>query len=440
MARNNAMVIKARQLIETHAVGTGIVPRAATGNKELDKALNDLWNEWVSVSDADGQLDFYGQQMLAVGEMYEGGEVFARMRSRRLSDGLPVPMQVQILPTEMVPMGSDTTTDAPYGVVRDAIGRIRWYLMYPFHPYDYDGQYRGSNLPNKVAADRVAHMFHPLRAGQERGLPWISAALTTLFHLDAYLDAEIERKKMAAMVVFWIKKTSGANVDPEELAQVWGEFWQEQGVTPNSENMPSVAVEPGTAQYLDLDESVEMSQPADVGGNFKEFIAVMMRQAAAPLMVIAQELTGDWSDTNDRIFRAQFNTFKRRMQQIQFSIIVHQFCRPIRDEFVRLAVAYGKVRLPAGMTIEQAQKCTWNPQRWEYLHALQDVQAKTAEIEAGLTSREAAVAERGDDIEAVDSQRQRDREREEKMGLTNELQDPDAGGNQDSETEPVRPS
>ena len=56
-------------------------------NDYLDLAL---------ASDADGLLDFYGQQAQAGRTGREGGECFGRLRDRRVEDGLTVPLQVQV--------------------------------------------------------------------------------------------------------------------------------------------------------------------------------------------------------------------------------------------------------------------------------------------------------------------------------------------------------
>ena len=76
-------------------VGSGIIPRAATGDTKLDESVNRLWEIWSPLADADGQLDILGLQTLAVREMIEAGEVLLRRRPRRAADGLPLPLQVQ---------------------------------------------------------------------------------------------------------------------------------------------------------------------------------------------------------------------------------------------------------------------------------------------------------------------------------------------------------
>ncbi|MDB0530064.1 phage portal protein, partial [Ralstonia solanacearum] len=59
---------------------------------------------WTEEADAAGQTDFYGLQALACRAMLEGGECLIRLRPRRPEDGLSVPLQLQLLEAEHLPM------------------------------------------------------------------------------------------------------------------------------------------------------------------------------------------------------------------------------------------------------------------------------------------------------------------------------------------------
>lgn len=50
----------------SNLIGTGLTPRWQIDDKARKKDLHDLWADWIQESDADGMLDFYGQQALAV--------------------------------------------------------------------------------------------------------------------------------------------------------------------------------------------------------------------------------------------------------------------------------------------------------------------------------------------------------------------------------------
>ena len=66
------------------------MPRSA---KQADR----LWLDFAATADADGLTDFAGLQALIVRGLVESGEVLVRLRERRTEDGLPVPLQLQVL-------------------------------------------------------------------------------------------------------------------------------------------------------------------------------------------------------------------------------------------------------------------------------------------------------------------------------------------------------
>jgi capsid protein len=96
LVRNNAFAAKSIQVLVDSAVGYGIRPRAKSANKRIEKKLNDLWDAWAAVCDADGHTNFDGLMGLAAREMFEGGEALLIRRWRRDTDGLPLPFQVEV--------------------------------------------------------------------------------------------------------------------------------------------------------------------------------------------------------------------------------------------------------------------------------------------------------------------------------------------------------
>lgn len=430
MRRNVPHARRALDLIPIHTVGTGIKPRFLCSHAATRDALTQLWADWTLKADADGMLDFYGLQALAVSELAEGGETFARLRSRRLSDGLPVPLQIQLLPTEQVPLdyiqpfGTNVVTQ---GVERDGFGRRVAYWVYAQHPSDYIASPAGADLtPRRVLASEMCHLYNVTRIGQLRGIPWLAAAVTTLHQIHQYVDAELLRKQMMASIVAFVTKAASGDMSPEDLAKSWGDVLDGIGG-----DLPAVAMEPGTVQYLDLDEDIKFNNPQDGSGNYEPFLRSNFQAVAASIGALYEEVTGDWKNSNDRTFRAQFNTWKRQVQQWQFNLVCFQFNQPIAMRFVDYAVASGVLRVPKSVDDVDLRRIDWRPQRWEYINAKQDVDAQIAEIDSGLTSRQAVVAERGDDVEVVDRQRADDQKRERTLGIERTASMPDKSQPQD---------
>lgn len=409
LVRNNAHARRAIGLYGTHIVGTGIKPRSLCSNKRVREAIHRLWADWTDHADADGAFDFYGLQTQAVREMATTGEEFARLRARRSTDGLPVPLQIQLIPAEQVPLDHTTQHEGRQvvqGVERDALGRRLAYLMYRVNPGDA-GVTMDVNGWEKVRVDAadVCHLrFAP--PNQLRGLPWLASVITTLHQLGQWRDAALLRKQLIASLVGFVKRAVTEEMDAAKIAEMWGAVQEEFG------DLPAVGLEPGTMQYLQPGEDVTFTQWQETAGQDEVFERAGLRTVAAGLDLVYEELSGDWEKTNDRTFRAAFNTMKRTMAQYQHQVLAHQFNRPIWHRWLDAAVASGALRAPKSVTEADLRRVEWQPQDWEYLQPVQDVEAKLKAIAGGLDSRTNTVARRGDDVEVIDAQRAADAERE----------------------------
>ena len=200
---------------------------AASSRRRLveDGALKDriqrLWLAWTDEADADGLTDFYGLQAMAARAMFEAGECFLRFRPRRPDDGLTVPLQLQMLSSEHLPLGKCETlpngNEIIFGIELDRIGRRVAYHFHRTHPGDV--RQRGAGELVRVPADQVCHVFHPIAEGQIRGVPWVAPAMVRLWLLDQYDDAELDRKKVAAMFAGFVTRPGPDDVMGEDSAQ-----------------------------------------------------------------------------------------------------------------------------------------------------------------------------------------------------------------------------
>ncbi|EPP2914045.1 TPA: phage portal protein, partial [Pseudomonas aeruginosa] len=143
-----------------------------------------LWLDWTDESDADERTDFYGQQALAARMVEESGECFIRLRPRRPEDDLAVPLQLQLLPAEFVPVEKNEVARngnlIRAGIEFNALGKRVAYWMYRRHPGDSAVMAAGYNQLVRVPASEVLHVFEPLEAGQLRGVPRLSRVLLRL--------------------------------------------------------------------------------------------------------------------------------------------------------------------------------------------------------------------------------------------------------------------
>lgn len=402
------------ETLVSNIVGNGIKPQFTTPNAEFNKDLAAAFLEWTDEADAEGRLDFYGLQALSVRSMIEGGDVFARMRTRLLSDGLSVPLQIQVLEAEYVPTdknsGGTGANVVRCGVEFDTIGRPFAYHMHRTHPND--GPYMAvlnSQNTFPVPATEVAHLAGIRRPGQVRGEPWLTRALIKLNDLDKYDDAQLVRQQIAALFTGFVTDDGEEPLGDE--ADVLG------GVVTSDGETELASLEPGTMQVLPPGRRIEWSEPPSPGDSYEAFMREQKRGVAVSLGILYEQLTGDYEKINDRTFRAAVNEFRRRCAMWQHHLVVFQWCRPILRRWVELAVLAGRIRLPQGITVGQVARAKWVPQGWAYIHPVQDVQSKEIEVRAGFRSRSEVVSADGYDVEQVDAEIAADNKRADDAGL-----------------------
>lgn len=391
-------------------IGTGIVPRPRTRDRDRKARLKALWERWAPCADADGVLDFYGLQTLAVKTWLAGGECFVRLRPRRLGDGLEVPLQVQLYEGDMVPFIDRDLPDGNRirsGIEFDRIGRRVAVWMYRAHPGDKEPAVSLADLV-QVPAEQVLHIFEPERPGQIRGVIDFASVLAKLRSVGNFDDAVLTRQELANLFTMFVTRSpsSGGN-DP--IDPMTGRPY-EMGFGGG----PMASLEPGMAQEMAPGEDVKFSDPPDAGANYAEFMRQQHLGVSAGGGVPYEFATGDIRDVSDRVLRVLVNEFHRHCEQRQWQILIPQLCQKVRDAWARAALLAGAI---APAELDEARSVIWSPQGWAYMNPTQDVAARVQEVEAGLKARGQAIGERGEDPDEVDAQRAEDTEREQRLGL-----------------------
>jgi lambda family phage portal protein len=396
----------------TNAVGTGIKPQSLIADTAQREAIQALWLDWTDEADAAGLTDLYGLQALSCRALLEGGECLVRLRPRRREDGLSVPLQLQVLESEHLPI--TLNRELPNGrriragIEFDRLGRRVAYHLYASHPQEIGlAPMSGHGGLDTIAvpASEVLHVFRPLRPGQIRGEPWLARALVKLHELDQYDDAELVRKKTAAMFAGFITRAG-----PEDPLP---------GDTPaDTSGAALLGLEPGTLQMLEAGEDVRFSQPADVGASYDAFLRAQFRAVAASVGITYEQLTGDLSGVNYSSIRAGLLEFRRRCEMLQHTVLVFQWCRPVWHAFLDAAVLSGALTLPDYTRHHRAYRaCKWVPQGWSWVDPEKEFNALILAIRAGLLSRSEAIAGFGYDAETIDREIAADAARADALNL-----------------------
>jgi lambda family phage portal protein len=401
-ARNDPWAGTALDKLVSNEIGTGIQAKTRNGTPERKKLVKAVWDAWTKVCDADGVFDFYGLQGLVDREWHEAGEIFVRLRNRRESDGLPVPLQLQLIEAEQCPAHyyafASNGNVIRAGIEFNAIGQRVAYWMYPQHPGDVIVTNFADMQLRRIPAEQIIHVYEPIRAGQLRGLPHMTSTLVEMFNLGNLKDAVLMRQQIANLFsVFYTQAAGEAGLGSSPLAEA------QNGTAPDG--TPLAGLEPGTAQELPPGVKPEFSSPPDAGANFSPYMRTMLMAIAARAGIPYEVLTGDLANISDRALRLILNEFRRIVEQRQWLVLIPMLCQRVREAFWDSAVLAGKIEAPDyANKREEYVDTLWVPHGFPYSHPVQDVDADRKAVRSGFKSRSSVVLSNGDDPEEVETQ------------------------------------
>lgn len=391
-------------------VGTGIMPISRHPDAETRERLHTAWRRWTDEADANDGTDFYGLQSQAARASFVAGECLARLRPRRVSDGLTVPLQIQLLEPEFLPFSktnerTETGNMIRWGIEYDRIGRRVAYHLYREHPGEYSVFFPAGDTV-RVPAPSVCHIYHPRRPGQQRGETAFAAIMLAVYELEKYDRAELVRKAVTALIAFFERDIDGG------AAPLMG-----QSETDDRGN-PIQSIEPGAFVQLPAGKTIEMSDPKDVGGMYSEFMRVQLRKIAAGCGLTYEMLTGDLTGVNYSSIRAGLLEFRRRAEAFQHQVLVFRFCRPVWRAWCEAAAMAGVIDA-ADFVANRALylDVEWKPPAWAWVDPLKDMQAEVLAIDNLLKSRSDVIKSMGEEPETTDRKIAEDQAREEELEL-----------------------
>ncbi len=415
LCRENPYAANAIEGFVGAAVGAGVKPSSLIADPATKKAVMAAFLRWTDEADADGLTDFYGMQALAARASFEAGECFIRFRPRRPTDGLSVPLQLQLLEAEHLPLSHNETLPngnvVRCGIEFDGIGRRVAYHFLREHPGDLARNFSGLDKTIVPAAE-VMHLYRPLRPGQVRGQPGITPGMIRLYLLDGYDDAELDRKRTAAMFAGFITKKEGVEAPLTGSAD---DTFAEPLDTAVAD------LQPGTLQVLLEGEDIKFSAPVEVGGSYEAFQFRSLCAISAAVGIPYHVISGDLSKANYGSQRGGQVEFRRRMDQFQHMVLVFQFCRPVWERWLETAVLSGAVPISArdfGRNASAFTSVKWIPPRWEWVDPKKDREAQALAEDRGWISRSDSIEAEGYDPEEVDARIAADRKREATLGLS----------------------
>ena len=312
LVRNNGHAESAIGTIVDDTVGWGILPSA---RHEAWK----LWTESVQM-DVDGRCSLPGIEHAVMRTVVESGECIIRRRWRKPSDGLALPMQIQVMEPDFIDSGKHQSLPDGGKIIRgiefNAMSQRVAYWLFLSHP----GSTTLSSVSRlrigqsaRVPASEILHVFKPQRAGQVRGVSWYAPVLIRFNDFDEFADATLMKQKIAACLAVLTTDIDGSAlpIGTED---------------PNEEKHD--LLEPGLIANLAPGRSIEVVQPPSVR-DYADYSKTTLREIAAGIGVSVEDLTGDYADINFSAARMSRLRHWARVQGWRWRMLIPQFLNPL---------------------------------------------------------------------------------------------------------------
>ena len=356
-------------------IGTGIIPRSLAKNADIIDALYDAWGK---KADADAIFDVNGLVAAAERAAYVDGECLVRLRPRLPSDGLPVPLQLQLLEIDWLDSSKSGTVGGNTivnGKEYDPLGRLVSYWLFDQHPGEQVSAFKGRAASHPVPADRIIHYYAPVRPGQARGVSMLAPVIARVRDLMLYEDAELQRKNLETRLGVL------ASGDVETLSMA------EQNATDVRQTGDLGTLSSGGITRVPTGTNLTIVEPKAAPG-YVDYVKYALHLIASGMGVTYEMLTGDMREVNFSSARVRLLEFRRRAEQRQWLNTIPTLSNRLWEAFIDAAVLAGK--LP-----RSDYACDWSTPKWDYVNPEQDVKADLQEISGGLSSISEKLRRRG---------------------------------------------
>ena len=382
-------------------IGTGIVPHWLGDGAAQHSAA---WMAWGPYADADGRLDINGIINLAHQTAQRDGEVLLRIRPRKMSDGLPVPIQFQVLEIDWLDDSRSGVIDGLTvisGIAYDVLGKVVGYYLFDQHPGEVVSRPVRRSGSRLVPASSIIHYFQPSRPGQGRGFPRIAPVIARVRDTSLYEDAELHRKNLETRL--------GVIASGDVDAMASGS----DGVPLVTRTTDMGELPSGSLMQVPTGSNITVVEPKAAPG-YVEYMKLNLHLIAAGAGWTYEMMTGDVREVNFSSARIRMLDYRREAEQEQWLYVIPMLVAPIVRAFADAAELAGKVRR-ASYNVRYATP------KWDYVNPRDDVSSDLEEISGGLSSLSEKLRRRGYEPEEVFTEIASDFTRLQELGVLDVL-------------------
>lgn len=412
LCRNNAYARQVLTLLATNVIGPrGFKLQAQVRNNDgtLNKRINDTielaWDEWCEAPTVDGKLTFTRLQHLLAKSWARDGELFVRQwfsfDGNRFRYALE-PIDPDQIDESLNRPAGDGKNEIRLGIEVNEQGRPTAYWVW--NRAERFATTGAKREQIRIPAEQIIHVFDPERVNQTRGVTMFHAVMVALKMLAGYTEAElVAARTTAAKMGFFTKQKSengavaGIDVDP-------------------STNTIQMEAAPGIIDFAPDGYEFTPWDPQHPTTAFAPFVKWMLRETATGVSMSYNALANDLEGVNYSSMRSGL-LIERDVFRCAQDLWIGAFLRPVYRNWINFAL------LSRALVLDQrdSQKflpAKFSPRGWAWVDPLKDTQAGVMGIQAGLTSRQALLAEQGLDFEEVLEQLAMENEMAEEAGVS----------------------
>jgi lambda family phage portal protein len=406
LIRDAAYAKRAKVIVQNNVVGPGIGMQAkvqaskGTLNDMINDDIENTWEDWACASSCHtgGALHFSDLERVAIGQVFEAGEVFIRIHHEKFGNS-KIPFALEVIEAERIadefqPSALLPNTAVRLGIETDSFHRPVAYWLRTTHPGELRLTPEQTTRLERVPAENIIHLRIIERWPQTRAMPWMHAAARKLNDMDGLTEAEITAARGAACYMGFIQSPTNDSNYGEEQA----------------DGSSQVSLEPAIVEKLAPGETFNFAAPNRPNAQLDPFMRMMLREVAAGSGCSYESLSRDYSQSNYSSSRLALMDDRDlwRMLQLWF---IRSFRQLIHKQWLQAAVLSRTIQSISvdayALNLSKFEQVRFKPRGWSWIDPTSEVEAYKEAIRAGFTTVSHVIAQTGDgrDLEDVLNER-----------------------------------
>jgi len=418
ISRNHPYAKRYLQIMSTNVVGANgvrIQVRKRNDDNSLDSVGNRIieqaWQQWgrAGFCTVDGRVSWVQAQRLFMETLARDGEVL--IQKIKNPAGNPFGFSLKFLEADYLDEGYDARlangNEVRMGVELDRrTGKPLNYYLFEDHPHHDQGYGSKTKRHHKIVpASEIIHCYLQDRAGQTRGVPWMSNVLTRLKMLDGYEEATLVNARVAASKM-------GFFTSPEGDGFVGDDY---------DNHAPIMSAEPATFTQLPAGMSFTAFDPQNPTDSFAEFEKGILRGIASGLGVSYVSLANNLEGVSYSSIRQGTIEDRDHFKMVQ-QFMIDQFIDPVYRAWLEMAITVGRVNLPMGKYDLFADQVIYRPRGFAWVDPAKEINASVTALNNGIVSLQDVHSQYGRDTEEIFEQINREAELADRYGIDTAFQ------------------